>query len=154
VPPHPLRCSDDALCASIGSKDASCELFLAGALQRNSVLSVTMATDRERMLARRRVLVGSVLTLGEQDHEAVEASFETHFSVHLRDERFWLAFKQACAAVRDGESWAMQRQLLLAFSLPQQVNGKDTRVRYLAAQLASGGNEKADREVADRARRC
>lgn len=88
-----------------------------------------MAAERERMLARRRVLIGSALTLGEQDHVAVEASFETHFSRHLRDERFWQAFKQACAAVRAGESWAMPRQLLLAFSLPQQVNGKDTRVR-------------------------
>lgn len=84
--------------------------------------------ERAWIEARKLKLVGSVLAASDQEL-FVEATFETHFGGFFRQQDFWKPFEQACCAVFEGKSWNMQRQLMLAFSLPQEVNAKNPRVR-------------------------
>lgn len=84
--------------------------------------------ERAWIEARKLKLVGSVLAASDQEL-FVEATFETHFGGFFRQQDFWKPFEQACCAIFEGKPWSMQRQLMLASSLPQEVNAKDPRVQ-------------------------
>lgn len=90
--------------------------------------SLSPQQQRLALDARRRLLVGSVLAASDQE-QCVEATFATHFAAHVREPRFWPAFEQACCAAYEDQSWHLPRQLMIAFSLPQEINAKDERVR-------------------------
>lgn len=64
----------------------------------------------------------------------IEELFRTRFQV--REASFWGIFDKACLA--GGDSWVTFRGLMLAYSLPQEINGKDDRgetMMTLAAQF-------------------
>lgn len=84
--------------------------------------------ERAWIEARKLQLVGSVLAASDQE-VFIEATFATHFGAFFRQPDFWTPFELACCAVVEGKPWSAQRQLMLAFSLPQEVNAKDQRVR-------------------------
>ncbi|RLN60799.1 hypothetical protein BBJ28_00022406, partial [Nothophytophthora sp. Chile5] len=88
--------------------------------------------DRAWIEARRRLLVGSVLASSGQE-QVIEASFATHFNRHLPEPGFWQAFEQACCAAMDRKPWHTPRQLMLSYSLPQQVNAKDAQTMMTLA---------------------
>ncbi|KUF83461.1 Ankyrin-1 [Phytophthora nicotianae] len=88
--------------------------------------STTAKPDHEWIESRRRILVGSILAPSDKD-QFIEASFATHFRRNLPEPGFWVAFNQACSFATDGIPWHQPRQLMLSYSLPQQINGKDSR---------------------------
>lgn len=95
--------------------------------------------ERAWIEARKRRLVGSVLAAS--DHEVfVEATFATHFGAHFRQQAFWSAFEQACCAAIESKPWSVERQLMLSYSLPQEVNAKDARVRRRSFPPTRGQN--------------
>ncbi|EEY65361.1 uncharacterized protein PITG_17017 [Phytophthora infestans T30-4] len=89
---------------------------------------MTAKPDHAWLEARRRALVGSILAPSDKD-QFIEASFATHFGRNVPEPGFWTAFDQACSFAADGAPWHQSRQLMLSYSLPQQINGKDFRVR-------------------------
>jgi hypothetical protein len=89
--------------------------------------------DRESIEARRRILVGSILAPSDKD-QFIEASFATHFGRNLPEAGFWAAFEKACSFAAEGLPWHQPRQLMLSYSLPQQVNGRDARVCCLPCE--------------------
>uniref|UniRef100_K3WNH5 Uncharacterized protein n=1 Tax=Globisporangium ultimum (strain ATCC 200006 / CBS 805.95 / DAOM BR144) TaxID=431595 RepID=K3WNH5_GLOUD len=91
--------------------------------------------------ARKLQLVGSVLAARDQEL-FIEATFATHFGRFFRQQEFWQPFEQACCAVYEGKPWHMQRQLMLAFSLPQEMNAKDARGETMLTLAAAHGRAK------------
>ncbi|GLD98220.1 hypothetical protein PINS_up006917 [Pythium insidiosum] len=96
--------------------------------------------EREAIEARRRRLVGSELTTGPPS-ECVEATFPTRFRRFFREPSFWDAFQTAWQAAANGAPWHQARQLMLSFSLPQEINAKDELVRLpdIPLSLLTGG---------------
>ncbi|KAF1784472.1 hypothetical protein PC129_g3755 [Phytophthora cactorum] len=86
--------------------------------------------------ARRQLLVGSILAPSDKD-QFIEASFATHFGRNVPEPGFWAAFNQACSFAADGTPWHQPRQLMLSYSLPQQINGKDSRGETMMTLAAS-----------------
>ncbi|KAJ0407177.1 hypothetical protein P43SY_001135 [Pythium insidiosum] len=80
--------------------------------------------EREAIDARRRRLVGSALTTGAP-WECVEATFPTRFRRFFGQPAFWDAFQTACQGAATGTPWHQARQLMLSFSLPQEINAVD-----------------------------
>ncbi|KAG7379854.1 hypothetical protein PHYPSEUDO_008072 [Phytophthora pseudosyringae] len=99
------------------------------------------STDCEWIAARRQVLVGSILAPSDND-QFIEASFATHFGRNVPERGFWAAFEQACSLAAEGLPWHTPRQLMLSYSLPQQVNGKDARGETMMTLAATFGRAK------------
>ncbi|KAG6583214.1 Ankyrin repeat, PH and SEC7 domain containing protein secG-like [Phytophthora cinnamomi] len=97
--------------------------------------------DREWIEARRRILVGSILAPSDKD-QFIEASFATHFGRNVPEPGFWAAFEQACSFAAEGILWHTPRQLMISYSLPQQVNGKDARGETMMTLAATFGRAK------------
>ncbi|KAE9343756.1 hypothetical protein PF008_g9545 [Phytophthora fragariae] len=102
---------------------------------------MSIQADREWIEARRRILVGSILAPSDKD-QFIEASFATHFGRNVPEPGFWAAFEQACSFAADGIPWHQPRQLMLSYSLPQQVNGKDARGETMMTLAATFGRAK------------
>ncbi|TMW66973.1 hypothetical protein Poli38472_012089 [Pythium oligandrum] len=83
-----------------------------------------MSEANDSIEARRRRLVGTVLTTGPPS-ECIETTFSRRFGRHFHEPAFWDAFEDACRAVNEGKPWYQARQLLLSFSWPQEINAKD-----------------------------
>ncbi|TYZ67991.1 hypothetical protein PybrP1_012502 [[Pythium] brassicae (nom. inval.)] len=97
--------------------------------------------ERAWIEARKLRLVGSVLAASDQEL-FVEATFATHFGQFFRQLEFWGPFEQACCAVFEGRPWSVQRQLMLSYSLPQEVNAKDPRGETMLTLAAASGRAK------------
>lgn len=80
--------------------------------------------EREERERRLRLLVGSTLSIGAP-RECIEATFRSRFGKFFGQPLFWDAFESACVAVDRRQPWHTTRQLMLSYSLPQEVNTKD-----------------------------
>ncbi|DAZ92464.1 TPA: hypothetical protein N0F65_012694 [Lagenidium giganteum] len=97
--------------------------------------------EREELEERRRRLVGSFLAAnGKESH--IEQTFAHSFGRWLKHQAFWDAFDQACENTMLGQPWQIPRQMMISFSLPQEVNGQDERGETMLTLAAAHGREK------------